>query len=234
MIYTLLDQLQAAGGRPSNESEVDVYLLVNNFSEKHQLEASQQSFDRSTDEYVMFDEYLPKNGMDPTSWPVIGFADNRYSNGADVIFCEYISQCHQNQSYNLQIEFFAYAGWNTDGNTLGTVLSNSALLSLYRKTFQPTSGNRNALFNSLRLLEDDNWQAVFRQFLQDYIAQTADNDDGLGDSNYELAFYEEFSYRSLSHDYLQITSNYGVDWNLTGVYYPWNRTFEIGFYDIQI
>jgi len=113
---------------------------------------------------------------------------------------------------------------------LGTVISNSALLSLFRQTYQPQSGDRNGLFNSLRFLEDNNWQATFRQFVELYISQTDDSDDGLGDTNADLAFYEEFSYKALLKDYEGITSTFGVDWELTGIYYPWNRTFEIGFF----
>lgn len=43
MIETLLEQLQAAGGVPTNSSEeADVLLLVNNFSTQQQLEAPNQ------------------------------------------------------------------------------------------------------------------------------------------------------------------------------------------------
>ncbi len=47
---------------------------------------------------------------------------------------------------------FAYAGWNTDGNTLGTVIANSVLLSVYNQA------RENTFFNALRILEDNFYQ----------------------------------------------------------------------------
>ena len=60
-----------------------------------------------------------------------------------------------------------FGGWNTDGNTLGTVVGNSVVLHYFSGTRNASIGN--SYFNSLRLLEDDNWQADVRQDLENYI-----------------------------------------------------------------
>ena len=76
----------------------------------------------------MFDRYICNEKK------VIGFADNFYANGADIKFVSYLlnktSECKRN------ITQWAYAGWNTNGNTLGTVISNSILVSFFEKNTQ--------------------------------------------------------------------------------------------------
>ena len=54
---------------------------------------------------------------------------------------------------------FAYAGWNTDGNTLGTVLANTVLLTLFGTNVAAT--RQNTYFNTLRLVEVMGGGAVF-------------------------------------------------------------------------
>ena len=51
----------------------------------------------------------------------------------------------------LNMSTFAYAGWNTDGNTLGTVLANTVLLTLFGTNAAAT--RQNTYFNTLRLVE---------------------------------------------------------------------------------
>ena len=115
---------------------------------------------------------------------------------------------------------------NTDGNTLGTAISNSILLSLF--------GNNsiaNEYFNSLRILEDCNYQAIVRQELISYVSQvTSDSIDHL---NTDLTFYEHWSWKILNSDYENINQIYNLEFQLESVYYPWNRTFEIGFNEPQ-
>jgi len=73
MIYTLQDQLSAAGGVSVNSSDPDIYLLVNNFSEETQIEAPDQPMNRTINDYEIFIPYLSKG-------KVIGF-------GMDFLSC---------------------------------------------------------------------------------------------------------------------------------------------------
>jgi hypothetical protein len=78
---------------------------------------------------------------------------------------------------------WAYAGWNTNGNTLGTVVANSVLLWVYRSNVGEYAENgknsqgvdsvlspcqngnlkcANSYFNVLRILEDKDWQVIMR------------------------------------------------------------------------
>ncbi len=55
----------------------------------------------------------------------------------------------------------AYAGWNTDGNTLGTVIANTVLLTLYRGRLADPS-RTNGAFNVMRMVEDIQYQVGVR------------------------------------------------------------------------
>jgi len=208
-------QIYAAGGHIVNgSSNASVLFLVNNFSTKQQLEAVNQPLGGNIDEFNMFHNYL-------TSEKVLGFADVRYSNGADILFVEWMTY-HAQVVGDLSMDNFGYAGWNTDGNTLGTVIGNTILLSLFSN-----NAKANQYFNSLRILEDCYYQAIMRTQLTNYVANvTGDNINNLAD---DLSFYEHFSWKRLNSDYSMINDIYKIDFQLDNVYYPWNRTFEIGF-----
>jgi len=106
----------------------------------------------------MFDAWIQESLSQPSA-TIMGFCDNRYANGGDHYFVKYM----QNKLQQQQLRVNAYAGWNTNGNTIGTIVSNVILLHLFRDY------ESNAMFTSLRLIEDHEYQADHRQFLNSYI-----------------------------------------------------------------
>ena len=221
MSTTLHQQLSAANGVLVDDGEeYDVILFVNNFSGQ-QTEASQQpSTGNSATDFQMFDSWISKALSQKPLTTIMGFCDNRYANGGDHYFVEYMFDKLQQQ----QLRVNAYAGWNTNGNTIGTIVSNVILLHLFHNY------ENNAMFTSLRLIEDHEYQADFRQFLNSYINQVNDSFDTTSNLTMDLSFYEHFSYKVLASRYQSIAQNYQLPWQLDSVYYPWNRTFEMGFY----
>jgi len=202
----------------TNESQnCDIYFLVDNFSEQHQIEAPNQPLNRNISEYDCFLPYVENQGKQ-----IVGLVSNRYSNGADIIFVEWMEEQHAANPNVLDMSTFSFAGWNTDGNTLGTVVSNSILLRFF--TDHPDA---NKYFNSLRILEDCRWQAILRQQLDYYVDNV--NGDSTNHLNTDLDFYRHWSWKRLNSDYNTITTIFNVDSILKSIYYPWNRTFEIGF-----
>jgi len=130
---------------------------------------------------------------------------------------------------------FAYAGWNTDGNTLGTVISNAVILHLFTRVAPvnvTATAAGNVYFNSLRILEDKWYQANWRQSLSAYVDQLASTADVDGEATDNLApdlpFYQRFIYKLLDGSYQQVSADFSLSCSLTQAYYPWNRTFEIG------
>jgi len=54
-----------------------------------------------------------------------------------------------------------------------------------------------------------------------------ENDYTLGE---DLAFYEHYAFKVLASRTADYAAAFRVPWQLTSVYYPWNRTFEIGMF----
>lgn len=178
----------------------------------------------------------------------------------------------------LSLDRTAYAGWNTDGNTLGDAISNAIVLhyfgaygpwppspaaatELAARLARLAAAQRVAAYGSevasmeaaprsvspasdpvapcrascantyrqvLRVVEDNGWQATFRQFEEAYIAQVDGEDDytlGL-----DADFYTHFAWKVLGSRAAETAAAFALPWNLTTVYYPWNRTFEVGLF----
>lgn len=170
---TVHQQVLAAGSTPIDHNgtaawpNCGVVLLVNNFDNPAgQLEATQQPFasGRPASDYAAFLPFLAL-GTTHDETHTLGFADVRYSNGGDLAFVDWLKSVKGGIGGNGTFNF-AYAGWNTDGNSLGTVISNA--LILHAACLAPLGGPlaacevENAIFNSLRLVEDLHYQSIVR------------------------------------------------------------------------
>jgi hypothetical protein len=175
----------------STDNTSTLVLLVNNFSTEEQIGADQQPWRPPSD----FDVFLPLiNQATSRSSPgagqslILGFADNRYLNGGDIALVQWLLGFATGNATNraLNITEYAYAGWNTNGNTLGTVIANVILLALYGTSesampldataqapaaavaaaslisgMEDTVALANAHFTLLRLVEDLHYQVSF-------------------------------------------------------------------------
>lgn len=73
MIETIEQQIRGAGGVIVNDTSADILMLVNNFSEEHQLEAPNQPMDRNTSDYSPFNTWVHNR----IPGQVVGLADVR-------------------------------------------------------------------------------------------------------------------------------------------------------------
>ncbi len=206
-------QITAVGGHYveyNNETSADILVLVNNWSTDTQQEATE----------VQTCEDYSSLGI-KTNRSIIVYADVRYSNGGDICFSQWIL----NQT---QLGTYAYAGWNTNGNTLGTCLSNGVLLKYYLHSNSNhklinTTIRENRRFTLYRFIEDIQYQAHLRQLLSSYLTYVSlDPSDKL---NNDLNFYETY----IQKGFISYSNKITNEFNVKNVYYPWNRTFEIGF-----
>ena len=62
--------------------------------------------------------------------------------------------------------------------------------------------------------------------MKTYIAQVPT--DSPNTLQTDMAFYEKFSFKSLSDKTNEIVQRFNLRFQLTENYFPWNRTFEIG------
>ena len=105
----------------------------------------------------------------------------------------------------------AYAGWNTASNSLGSVLSTSVLA--WRRESQPTA--RRAL--ALRLLEDELYQARWRQVLRDTVDEA------------RLTAQELLTRaRAIVIPPLNVwAAERRLGWRVADLRLPWDRSFEV-------
>lgn len=67
-----------------------------------------------------------------------------------------------------------------------------------------------------------------RELTRNYIYQTPG--DSINDLSNDIKFYEGFVGNSMIAKEKLLKQTFNLDFSLTGVYFPWNRTFEIGLY----
>lgn len=215
IVETVGTQIEAAGGRVlanSSTETPDVLFIINNFAVEPQQEASVQT---SSPPSVYAPLMAALSGASAAQ--VVAFADVRYANGADVSFVRALMASSELRKRNGS---FAYAGWNTDGNTLGTVAANALLLHLFAE--QRVDAARFTLF---RFLEDYGYQADVRGVLREYMSNTMD--DSL---QQDLRFYERFALKPLQKLGVELRDAFALPnkaGRLHATSFPWNRTFEI-------
>lgn len=166
---------------------------------------------------------------------LVGLADVRRPNGADPELIG--SLCGEGHLASLA----AFAGWNTAGNSLGTVLAHLAACLHAQPPPSPTNSPSQLSFLFLRFVDDWLYQSVVRPEIV-----AALRDEGLSPFNLGSAwqrtegrvrrrltplakelFEKEFTHPGGVTAHLTGTAEAGT-WSLTGlqVELPWPRTFE--------
>jgi Protein of unknown function (DUF4127) len=195
-------------------SDADVLLAVN-VPGKRQGDPAVQIFlgevdtaDRNIGEWVQrVNHYIGKGHL-------VAVADVAYANGADPAM---IPQLLAGVDVR---ELGGFAAWNTAGNTLGTVVAQAAMVHLAK--INGLDSNQQQIDEQIlfRLLEDYVYQTIVRQKVR---ADVKDDAHDLLERVEETFFDEVLSF-------LKKTSyEKEYDCEVSGVFLPWNRTFEIGF-----
>ena len=173
---------------------------------------------------------------------IVGYCDNNYANGGDLFFVEYM--LNSTKDAKISLDAVAYAGWNTNGNTIGTVVANSIILTIFShrhdnrmedsSSYETKKNQRqaNTMFNSLRILEDAYYQSRHRQDLISYVGQIySTTGECASNLTSDISFYERYAYKLLQARFVEdVKEPFALpkEWNLRSIFFPWNRTFEIG------
>ncbi len=143
----------------------------------------------------------------------VAIADVAYANGADpALVPQLLHRC----SF---LSLYGFAGWNTAGNTLGTVVAQAALKLLAEK--KGLSNQVEIEWNQsllLRLLDDYLYQSVVRDHIRAQIDETTS-------SPQQLRQLADQIFRKYADDFLSL---YQLNASISKLYMPWDRTFEIG------
>lgn len=152
---------------------------------------------------------------------VVGLADVAVSNGSDIVLMNLLAK------YKIIDKLQAYAGWNTSGNTLGTVIAHTIIESFYHedRTDQLKQASRNFFYE--RLIEDWGYQANVR-------FDIATNELERLEGNYfDISKHiddAENTIKKRLQEFIDenITPYINEQVNLVNVYSPWKRMFEVG------
>lgn len=207
----LHSHIGAMGGRISDDSDADVQLWVNTPISGSQKDENQAEKLARLDELKAWVAEL-KKAME--SGAQIAICDVAFPNGADNLLMEELRA----QS-NILNRLVAFGGWNTAGNTTGTVLAQCAAVK------RGGDGERNRQFVFERLLDDWYYQANLRTELEETARARGFsplNMNGQGAQIEELArdAMEKFA-GELARE------QFGADVSELQVNLPWSRTFEV-------
>ncbi|MFW5749834.1 MAG: DUF4127 family protein, partial [Halanaerobium sp.] len=109
----------SAGGKISKNSQSDIELLINNFNEDDWGDSALQK--ESSQEYL--------KSLEIVKTKITGVCDVKYANGSDNQLIDYI--LNQELDWNN----FNISGWNTAGNTIGTVCAHSIIQWLGKEKY---------------------------------------------------------------------------------------------------
>lgn len=142
----------------------------------------------------------------------IAIADNAYANGGELDLIRMLDK-HQ-----LLLKVCSYAGWNTNGNTLGTALAQA----VYDYHYGDTSQKRN--FLTERYIEDAGYCALVRGKVIEQITGM-----GLGyfDAGGEEGVVADMVKQELNAFMKQYLTSVADKITITHVSMPWRRMFEV-------
>jgi hypothetical protein len=180
------------------------------------------------------EEFLRAASTAVAAGRTVALADVAFVNGADLFLGQ------QLLDDSLATSLVAYAGWNTAGNTLGTVLAH-AVLRLLALRGSATSSQQAAhvAFLFRRYLDDYAFQALERSRLVNAdlpalgLAPTMERlpDDKL--EAVEARLSERLSAAAAQLRERFVRSGLARDILVSNIHLPWQRLFEVGF-DVSV
>lgn len=207
--------LAAGGHMAASAEEADVLLLVNTPGSE-MTEAVKQRYPYASDlvlrclvELVEYGAFAMERYRKP-----IGVADVAYGNGGDLLLLKLLRQ------KGLLFRLGGYAGWNTSANTLGTVLAQLMLYSVYG----PTEGHLD--FLALRYTEDFGYCSSVRRRIADGPVRELGLDYfGVDGQRGKVADLVKEALAAFVSEHVQ-SADYRIE--IEDCYMPWSRMFETG------
>ncbi len=146
---------------------------------------------------------------------LVAVADVAYANGADSAMIPRLLEAVPLK------ELCGFGAWNTAGNTIGTVVSQAAMIYLQKRKPSMTFGEAQRLLEEqliLRLLDDYLYQTIVRQ----QVRGTVDVENITAE-----ALIAEVTSNFLA-EAKSFLKKHSLHYEIEDIYLPWNRTFEIG------
>lgn len=155
----------------------------------------------------------------------IALADVAVTNGADHSLMQLL------EKRGMLDNLMSYAGWNTNGNTMGTVIAHAIITSYYKqaKVEIPAVHNKASReFFYLRLVEDWGYQSIVRTHLSQHVLPSLGlTPRNLKDKEPEITAQAESLLNQFIATHLSAIKEGEIA--LENVHLPWRRMFEVGF-----
>lgn len=196
-----------------NPEDADLILAINSPGKTMQ-EASEQSLsiDLTYTSHRNLLDFVYKIEKHISKGRKVILSDSAFANGGDLTLIDYLDRI------DIFEKLTAYAGWNTNCNTLGTVIS-SGVYSL-------NSDNKNQIKHLIyRLIEDTFYQSKVRmKVIKDFLPA-----NGLSyyDFKNKQEDVENVIKELLLEEYNKLNLSKVFSVNIDSVTTPWNRMFEI-------
>ncbi|WP_221567194.1 DUF4127 family protein [Alkalihalobacillus sp. TS-13] len=199
-------------------SEADLLLAVNVPGKKQgdlalQMDLAEvDTTDRNLGEWMLKVKHYLEKGKD------VAVADLAYANGADPALMPRLTDT------GIFRHLSGYAGWNTAGNSLGTVIAHSAMIHLQKLNgflLETDFQKRHLELLALRFLDDYLYQSVTRQKVRDQVDESKLDEDEL----LEIVQKQFMETAGETLNKLRLCNGYAL--RIRNITLPWNRTFEI-------
>lgn len=213
----LHSHVAAMGGRIVNTNG-DVVLFINapvGGSQKDQSAAERES------RQPQIERFVAEIAQVQTTGRPCALCDVAFPNGADNLLME--------TALRAQVlgRLSAFGGWNTAGNTTGTVLAQCAALEQGRRVLQGAAAREsehlNRTFTFERLLDDWIYQSNVRSDIESIARE-----QGLSPLNMDKGAtpIEDHSRTQLTHQARELAQRIGFELQEIEACLPWGRTFE--------
>lgn len=219
---SLESQLRAAGAQPAPPGQADAIMFLHTPIGPQREAADAPPPGHSPALALQADAIVASLPAARAGGYLVGLADIAYANGADPELVAALRREHAGEALH------AFAGWNTAGNTIGTVVATLclAVLAGRRATLNPAAC---AAFLALRLIDDYGYQSCVRPKALALAQQQDVNPYALGEAAQQLEQFVRGEMLPLAHSlcYETLPGSHPDDWGELGISLPWKRLFEV-------
>jgi hypothetical protein len=211
LFESLAEHIKSSGGI-FVENQGDITLLVNNSDKKQHIDINNKNdykFDDNNQNKLL--NYIQQKNIK-------GICDIRFGNGSDdEIILKLLKKVKNWDKTN-------YSGWNTPGNTIGTVCAYSIIQFLASKKYLKLDTSKMKRLQAIFFIEHWGYQSNVRQELREESKKYGCNIWTLLPAEKWAIDYS----KEKLNDYKEIVeNNMNQIWEME-VWFPWNRSFEIG------
>jgi len=205
---SIKNHIKSAGGEVVNTKSSDINLIINNFNEDDWGDSALQKKSSLN--------YQEKINIDNEK--ITGVCDVKYANGSDNQLIEYLLK------EKIDWNKFNVSGWNTAGNTIGTVCAHSVIQWLGAEQYLKLNEKEIKEIQAIFFLEHWGYQANIRKELREESEKKGCNLFTLMPAE---KWAEDYTKNKLEEYKKIIESKMKKRWEIE-VFFPWHRSFEIG------